>query len=448
MALTRKYPWYGWTGVGILVAGETGLVLGALAIRVAFYFIAWWSYILLVDAWVWKRRGWSLLRDRPREFLVLAFWSVPVWNLFEAINFRLQNWFYVNVPAGFPDGFLPSCLAYATVLPGLFETYDLLRVWQVAEGLRMRPWRIRPRGLVLCAALGASMLAAPLAWPRYTFPLVWGFAAFLVDPLCYWAAPSRPVSLLSQFEHGDPRPFLRLLLAGLICGGLWEFWNYWAVTKWIYTVPFVGDWKWFEMPILGFLGFPPFTIESYVLMNGLNLMRRGRGWEEPSRTGPGARRSLAGAAIVLAMVFNLAVYAGIDRWTVQSYLPVLAEMTGVPTDLALRLQQAGVSYPETLLRRTRTAEALAELARQSGVPEATLEWLRRAARLVDLKGLGAAHFNELQRLGISRVSALAHQDPDELTRRWRQLAVSRPPTRSQVRVWIRAARQETAGTGG
>jgi len=46
---------------------------------------------------------------------------------------------------------------------------------------------------------------------------------------------------------------------------LWEFWNYWALTKWTYTVPFFGNVKIFEMPVLGFLGFPPFAVECWVM---------------------------------------------------------------------------------------------------------------------------------------------------------------------------------------
>ena len=56
-----------------------------------------------------------------------------------------------------------------------------------------------------------------------------------------------------------------LLAAGLICGFLWEFWNYWALTKWTYTVPYFGDIKLFEMPVLGYLGFPPFAIECWAM---------------------------------------------------------------------------------------------------------------------------------------------------------------------------------------
>ena len=437
----RPLPWYGWVALFTLVAGELGLFLGALTVQVLFYCIAWWSYIALADAWVWRHRGHSLLRDRPWEFLVLAFWSVAAWNLFEVFNFRLQNWFYVNVPTQSPWGAIFTFFAYGTVVPGLFETYDLLRVYGVAEGVRVRSWRIRPSGLALSVAVGFAMLLSPLLWPRYAFPWIWGFVVFLGDPLCYRAGRIRAESLLGQFERGDPRPFIRLLLSGLICGGLWEFWNFWAYTKWIYTVPFFEDLKWFEMPPLGFLGFPPFALECYVLVNLLNRLRRGRGWEEPGQIGPGAPRRLAVLAVVLACLFNVAVYAGIDRLTVQSYVPTLAEMDGVPGNVVDRLARAGIVSPHALLQRTATGDRRAALARQTGITEDELGAVRTAARLVDLKGLGAAHYNELRRLGIARVEALASQDPEALAARWQNVAGSKPPTPAQVKVWVRAARQ-------
>ena len=73
---------------------------------------------------------------------------------------------------------------------------------------------------------------------------------------------------------------LALLASGFVCGFLWEFWNYWALSKWTYTVPYFGNIKIFEMPVLGFLGFPPFAVECwaiYILVRSL-LQPSGRQW--------------------------------------------------------------------------------------------------------------------------------------------------------------------------
>ena len=440
----RRLPWYGWLGALGLLAGEAGLFLGLAPVRVTFYCIAWWSYIFLADACVWRRRGSSLVRNRPWEFWFLAFWSVPIWNLFEVFNFRLQDWFYVNVPLDSTFGLMFNVASYATVLPGLFETYDVLRAYGVVDGARTRAWRVTPLLLFGCTAAGLAMLAASLLWPRFAFPFIWGFAVFLGDPICYRAGRSRTDSLLGQLERGDPRAALRLLLAGLIGGGLWEFWNFWAYTKWLYTVPYLENLKWFEMPPLGFLGFPPFALECYVLVNLLNSVRRGRNWEVWERTGPGAPRRLAVPAIIAALVFNGFVFAGIQAMTVQSVVPTLANMEGVSEETLERLAQAGVTTPPALLGRTATADGIQTLAHETNLSPADLMALREAARLVDLEGLGADHYNALRRLGITRIEDLAQSDPSALLPRWQAAVVGRPPTLAQVALWVRAARRVSA----
>ena len=432
----RRLPWYGWLGAAALAAGEMGLAVGVYPVLALFYLIAWWSYILVADAWVWKLRGDSLLRDRRWELVVLAFWSIALWNLFEVFNFRLQNWFYVNVPADVVYAAPMSAFAYATVLPGLFETYDLLRAAGFAEGTRTRTIPVRPWLRWALVLLGAAMLAAPLAWPRVAYPWIWGFAVLLFDPLCHRLGAR---SLLGHLECGDPRPALRLLAAGLVCGGLWEFWNYWSHTKWLYTVPFFEDTKWFEMPPLGFLGFPPFALECYVLVNLLNHLREGRSWEDQRPTGAGAAGGLAAIGVAAALIWNAAVYAGIDRFTVQSYSPELRWVEGLPADVVERLEKTGVVRPLDVLRRTATPGTLAQLARESGVPVETLRAVRAASRLVDTGGLGAHHHNTLRRLGITTVQTLAAQGPGALHARW-TAADPRAPTLAQVRVWVRAAR--------
>jgi hypothetical protein len=444
LAATRRLPRYGWLGAAGLLGGQIGLVAGIQPVRVLFYCIAWWSYIVLVDGLVWRRRGDSLLRSRPWEFLVLAFWSIALWNLFELINFRLQNWFYVNVPLEITQAAIYSFFAYATVLPGIFETDELLRAYGVGDGWRMRPWRIRPAGLAACMALGLAMLLAPLLWPRHAFPLVWGFAVFLLDPVCYLSR--RAPSFLAQFERGDPRPFLRLLLAGLICGGLWEFWNHWAYTKWLYTVPYFEDTKWFEMPPLGFLGFPPFALECYVLVNVLNLFRRGRGWEVGTAAGRGAPRALTLAATVLAVGFNLAAYAGIERFTVESFAPAIGHLRDVPQEMVERLAGLGIASPPEFLTETATPARLEALATRSGIPATALADLRGELELVDLKGLGARNYRVLSRLGVQSLEALARQEPEALHRAWQASPASHVPPVSRLRVWVRAARRAAASS--
>ena len=68
------------------------------------YCFLWWSYIFAADFAVFLLRGKSLLRDCPGEFLVLCIWSVPLWLLFEIVNLRIENWYYVMAPCHFAGG--------------------------------------------------------------------------------------------------------------------------------------------------------------------------------------------------------------------------------------------------------------------------------------------------------------------------------------------------------
>ena len=97
-----------------------------------------------------------------------------------------------------------------------------------------------------------------MALPLYCFPLIWAFGFLLPLPLVARRVRS---SLLGDLEAGSAGRLMRILIAGMICGLIWEFLYHFARTRWIYTVPFLEDLKLFEMPPLGFLGFPPFALE-------------------------------------------------------------------------------------------------------------------------------------------------------------------------------------------
>ena len=74
-----------------------------------------------------------------------------------------------------------------------------------------------------------------------------------------------------------------------------------------YTVPHFNSWKVLEMPLLGYLGFPPFALEYYLSWQAFLLLR--------SRI-----LSRGGVIPVLALVavlgLCLAAFWGIDRCTV------------------------------------------------------------------------------------------------------------------------------------
>jgi hypothetical protein len=188
------------------------------------YCFLWWSYIFVVDFAVYKLRGTSLLHDRPKEFLFLSIWSVPIWLLFEAVNLRIQNWYYVMAPWSLSAGMFFLVLAFGTVLPGVFETMELVvglieKLTQSAKitgpQFTVSLWNVRIQW-----AVGVVMLGLLLVFPRACFCLAWGFAFFLADPICYWARRKDPNqtgrSLLGQLASGDYTRLVALLVSGFI----------------------------------------------------------------------------------------------------------------------------------------------------------------------------------------------------------------------------------------
>jgi hypothetical protein len=58
-----------------------------------------------------------------------------------------------------------------------------------------------------------------------------------------------------------------LTVSALTCGFFWEMWNGGSAGyHWVYTVPYVGGMPHlFEMPLLGYLGYPPFAWSTYAV---------------------------------------------------------------------------------------------------------------------------------------------------------------------------------------
>lgn len=263
-ARNRRLPAYGWLGLGILGVAEWLMFRGVKPVATYFTPIAWTAYLLVADAAVLALRGHSRLQEAPRRLAGLAFLSIPLWLTFELYNLRLHNWTYVGVPKGWAAALLGYAWSFATIWPAIFETADLVEA--LGWSRKARPLALSPRGERLVAGTGAVMLLVPLALPQrmaaYLFGLVWLGFALLLDPVNRWRGWP---SILGDFREGRRSRLWSLLIAGWVCGWLWEFWNEWAAAKWHYIFPMFQQWKVFEMPAPGFLGFLPFAVECFTL---------------------------------------------------------------------------------------------------------------------------------------------------------------------------------------
>ena len=321
-ALPRPTDWLGWVArrfavnmtplcwVGYLLVADGALVLASR----------------------WRSDGSiASIRRRPNRFMVAWLTSIPVWCAFDWFNFyHMEAWHYRGLPPMFLQRLLGYFIAFAAISPGMFLAAQLyLKAFsrpsrepvdqkceperspadpsRLAWILILGPWLIvslvvlallplhggelseprmiagswllllgppsaallrRQSALTVSFAVGLSFVAWTLLArdPLSNFTL-WTGLIYLLDPVnAKLGAPS----VIRDWQHGRWGRTVALAAAGLTCGLLWEFWNYWAIAKWTYDLPFLGPMesvRYFEMPLPGLLGFIPFAGECWVMLN-------------------------------------------------------------------------------------------------------------------------------------------------------------------------------------
>jgi len=259
-------------GMALLLASAVLLVLSVSFMKDWFYTFAWWSFILFADSLNFRLHGRSLLSRSVKEFFLLAFFSVSFWCIFELFNLRLENWSYHGLPTPLPERWLGYFLSYATVIPALKELEIFWMGFLGKKRLALFPLKVN-RGLIAVLSIsGLICLLLLLARPDFFFPLVWLGFIFLLEPVNF--SQGNP-SLLAEVKEGRWGRFWSLVLAGLLAGILWEFFNYWAGSHWKYSLPYFDFARVFQMPVLGFTGFLPFALEVFAAASlFLSLVRK------------------------------------------------------------------------------------------------------------------------------------------------------------------------------
>lgn len=228
------------------------------------FFPLWLGYCLLVDALVYWRSGSSWISRNPGGYIFLFFLSAPVWWVFEGLNVVTQNWHYLGRSA-FTDlqFFLLSTLSFATVIPAVFSSAELMATFPVLKDLRasMRFSLSRP-ALLRISLAGCAMLVLMLIWPSLFFPFMWLSLFLIIDPL---NALNGKLSLLASLGKGQLGPLMTIALGALLCGFFWELWNFYSFPKWEYSIPYLDFLHIFEMPLAGYGGYIPFGWELYAV---------------------------------------------------------------------------------------------------------------------------------------------------------------------------------------
>src|SRR3990172_7836427 len=116
----------GLLGLTLILLGEGLTFIHVLPWSQYVFPLFWYGYILVLDSLNFRRQGRSLLTHRPQEFLFMLPISALYWYLFEWYNAVIQNWLYINTP---PEKWIEipmKIVSFATVIPALYETAELL----------------------------------------------------------------------------------------------------------------------------------------------------------------------------------------------------------------------------------------------------------------------------------------------------------------------------------
>ena len=262
IARIRNFPPQGWIGLGLILIFWPLNWFGPGVRTGLGFFPLWLGYILLMDGLVFHRKRSSLLSRSWWRFILLFLLSIPLWWVFEGLNSRLLNWFYLG-----RDSFsnleyaVLASLSFSTVIPAVLESAEFAGSFSFLSRLQRGP-RLDPgRGVEIAVFLGGWLgLASLLLWPQLFFPLVWLSIYFILEPINIWLGND---SLVSWLRKGDWRPIGSLFAGVLITAFFWEMWNFYSYPKWIYSIPYADCCHLFEMPLLGYGGYLPFSLEIY-----------------------------------------------------------------------------------------------------------------------------------------------------------------------------------------
>lgn len=284
LGLTRRYlPVWFYVGVIIILSLLVGIVL-----KIKFFLlwatpIFWTGYILLIDGVIFSFKGKSFVFFSGFPIVILL--SIVVWWFFEWMNIFISNWRYTGLPE-LITRYIGYFWAFSTIIPGVLLTYGVFLLLFRDLRIEFHKFNVNNKILTIMILLGFCFLLLPivpfsidfvdrsadpelffwikwfgdLKYSEYMAFAVWTFGFLILDPINYLM--QKP-SMIGYMEKGNYKVVVLLTFTGIVCGILWETVNWFAETRWFYTVPILGNVKVFEMPVLGYLGFITFAWEIY-----------------------------------------------------------------------------------------------------------------------------------------------------------------------------------------
>ncbi len=236
-------------------------------------------------------------------------------SLLEAANFVLGHHYYVGAPAEIWMRWPLYFASFAAIVPLILEIERKLENLGLAEVLSWRKITVA-RGVYFVLLAAGILLLVPLALsPLFFYPLFWIVLLLLTEPMLHLLGHDQR-SISGQFEEGYYGQALRLILAGILFGFLWELWNFRAGAKWFYAPSGLDQGYLFELPLLEFWGYAFTALGAFAFYQLCLVMN-----EKLKRVmKPGSAVVLSLAALLL---FLAAVMAGMDALTTVSFRQVI-----------------------------------------------------------------------------------------------------------------------------
>jgi hypothetical protein len=274
-----------WFYIGLAASGGT-LVFTSLHLRHPLWLNdwsllpLWWGFILVMDGLVYHRNeGRSLGATATPELIAMGVLSVSGWLIFEYFNFFIRlNWYYPFAALITHDKFLIyAVLGSSAFIPMAFEWYQFLCTFPgVATKYKFGPRVAWSKGLRLgILVLAFAGLVASAYFPNDLFFVVW------LAPLIVLAIALGMLGIWTPFnsikERGD-WSFLLVFAPTFLFQGLFVEGANWLSVQhaadgsvhgfnpgyWTYVIPYVNQVHLFEMPLLGYLGYLPFSVYCWI----------------------------------------------------------------------------------------------------------------------------------------------------------------------------------------
>jgi predicted flap endonuclease-1-like 5' DNA nuclease len=124
----------------------------------------------------------------------------------------------------------------------------------------------------------------------------------------------------------------------------------------------------------------------------------------------------------------------------------IVDVEGIGVKYAGKLQKAGVSTTDALLKAGKTPKGRKDLAEKTGIGDALiLEWVNHVD-LYRIKGIGSEYSDLLEAAGVDTVVELAQRNAANLTQKMvavnkEKKLVRKLPVESQVADWIAQAKK-------